>query len=177
MKKPERSNYTTLDFIQWDAAGTLAISPKFQRRGVWGRAAQSYLIDTLLLGFPVPPIYLRMTQDPKKGMIREVVDGQQRLSAILSYVKDKYSLSKNIESPAIGKRFIELEQFQKDAILQFSFICEVFYGVDDSDILKIFARLNTNSVKLNAQELRNGEFFGEFKRSVFELSAEHLEFW
>ncbi|CAN7361128.1 DUF262 domain-containing protein [Bosea sp. LjRoot9] len=177
MKKPERSNYTTLDFMQWKAIDTLVISPKFQRRGVWGRPAQSYLIDTLLLGLPVPPIYLRVAQDAKKGMIREVVDGQQRLSAVLSYVNDGFALSKNIESPAIGKRFSELDQDQKDAIHQFSFICEVFYGVDDSDILRIFARLNTHSVKLNAQELRNGQFFGEFKRSAFGLSFEHLEFW
>lgn len=177
MKKPDRSNYTTIDFRQWQAASGLVISPKFQRRGVWARPAQSYFIDTLLLGLPVPPIYLRVTQDPKLGMVREVVDGQQRLSAVLSYVKDGFALSKNIESPAIGKRFSELTEEQRNAILQYSFICEVFYGVDDSDILRIFARLNTHSVKLNAQELRNGKFFGMFKRTCFDLSFEHLEFW
>lgn len=177
MKKPDRSNYTTIDFMQWQVAGTLVISPKFQRRGVWGRPAQSYLIDTLLLELPVPPIYLRVTQDIKKGMVREVVDGQQRLSAVLAYVNNEYPLSKNIESAAVGKRFQELSPEQRDKILQFSFICEVFYGVDDSDILKIFSRLNTHSVKLNGQELRNGKFFGEFKRSCAEMSFEHLEFW
>lgn len=163
--------------MQWEASNTLAISPKFQRRGVWGRPAQSFLIDTLLLGLPVPPIYLRVIQHPKHGMVREVVDGQQRLSAVLSYIKDGYALSKNIESPAIGKRFSELSPDQQAAIQQYSFICEVFYGVDDSDILKIFARLNTHSVKLNGQELRNGRFFGHFKRTCFDLSFEHLEFW
>jgi hypothetical protein len=177
MKKPERSNYSTIDFMQWKAAGMLVISPKFQRRGVWGRPAQSYLIDTLLLSLPVPPLYLRVAQDPKKGMVREVVDGQQRLSAVLSYVSDQFALSKNIESPAVGKRFSQLTPEQQAAIQQYSFICEVFYGVDDGDILKIFSRLNTHSVKLNAQELRNGRFFGEFKRVCFFLSTEHLEFW
>ncbi|NTG61647.1 DUF262 domain-containing protein [Agrobacterium rhizogenes] len=177
MKKPDRSNYSTLDFMQWKAAGSLVISPKFQRRGVWGRPAQSFLIDTLLLSLPVPPIYLRVAQDPKKGLVREVVDGQQRLSAVLSFVNDEFALSKNIESPSVGKRFSQLSVEQQDAIRQYSFICEVFYGVDDSDILKIFARLNTHSVKLNAQELRNGKFFGQFKRTCFDLSFEHLEFW
>ncbi|RWC45810.1 MAG: DUF262 domain-containing protein [Mesorhizobium sp.] len=178
MRKPDRSNYTPLDFLQWDEAGTLAISPKFQRRGVWSRAAQSFLIDTLLLGLPVPPIYLRVTQDPgKKALVREVVDGQQRVSAILGFMRDKYSLTKNIESPYVGKRFSELDQEARDRISQYSLICEVFYGVEDSDILRIFARLNTHSVKLNAQELRNGKFFGSFKRSAYDLSVEHLEFW
>lgn len=177
MKKPERSNYTTLDFQQWEAAGSLVISPKFQRRGVWGRPAQSYLIDTLLLELPVPPIYLRVVQDKARGLVREVVDGQQRISAVLSFVKDKFALSKNIESDAIGKKFSDLNSDQQNKILQYSFICEVFYGVEDRDILRIFARLNTNSVKLNAQELRNGKYFGKFKGSTFSLATEHLEFW
>jgi len=44
-------------------------------------------------------------------------------------------------------------------------------------VLQIFARLNTYSVPLNAQELRNGRYFGLFKQSVYELAHEHLEFW
>jgi len=178
MRRPDRSNYTPLDFLQWDDAGTLAISPKFQRRGVWTRPAQSFLIDTLLLGLPVPPIYLRVTQDEERQiMIREVVDGQQRISAILDYIRDKYSLTKNIESPYVGKTFSELDKEARDRILHYSLICEVFYGVEDRDILRIFARLNMHSVKLNAQELRNGKFFGQFKRCAYDLSFEHLEFW
>jgi uncharacterized protein with ParB-like and HNH nuclease domain len=178
MRKPERSTYTSLDFQQWQEAGTLVISPKFQRRGVWSRAAQSFLIDTLLLGLPVPPIYLRVVQNPdKKSVIREVVDGQQRVHAVLSYMNDKYGLSRNIESSCVGKRYSELEEDQKDAISQYSFICEVLYGVEDKDILQIFARLNTNSVRANAQELRNGKYFGEFKQSCYGLAVEHLEFW
>jgi hypothetical protein len=178
MRKPDRSNYTPIDFRQWNEGGTLVISPKFQRRGVWTRPAQSYLIDTLLLGLPVPPIYLRVTQDAaRKSMIREVVDGQQRISSILDFMADKYALSKNIESPYVGKRFSALGQEEQDKISQYSLICEVFYGVEDSDILRIFARLNTHAVKLNAQELRNGRFFGEFKRTAYDLAFEHLEFW
>jgi uncharacterized protein with ParB-like and HNH nuclease domain len=178
MRKPERSTYTSLDFQQWQEAGTLVISPKFQRRGVWSRAAQSFLIDTLLLGLPVPPIYLRVVQDiNKKAMIREVVDGQQRVNAVLSYMNDKYRLSRNIESSCVGKRYSELDEGQQNAIAQYSFICEVLYGVEDRDILQIFARLNTNAVRANAQELRNGKYFGEFKQSCYNLAVEHLEFW
>jgi hypothetical protein len=178
MRRPERSTYTPLDFMQWHEAGSLTISPKFQRRSVWSRAAQSFLIDTLLLGLPVPPIYLRIVQDSsRRGVVREVIDGQQRISAIISYMQDKYALSKNIESPCVGRRFSELTDPQKDAIAQFSFVCEVFYGVEDPTVLKIFARLNTHSVRLNNQELRNGKYFGAFKQTVYNLAFEHLEFW
>ena len=178
LNKPDRSAYTPLDFLQWREAGTLHISPKFQRRNVWSRAAQSFLIDTLLLGLPVPPIYLRIVQDAsRRSMIREVVDGQQRISAVLDYLQDKYPLSKNIKSVSTGKRFSELTNNEKDAITQYSFICEVFYGVEDQTILEIFARLNTHSVQLNGQELRNGRYFGKFKQTAYALALEHLEFW
>jgi hypothetical protein len=178
MRKPERSSYTTLDFLQWFEGEALEISPKFQRRGLWNRAAQSYLIDTLLLDLPVPPIYLRIVQNSsQKALLREVVDGQQRINAVVSFVQDKYSLSKNTESSCVGKRFSELSKREQEKILHYSFTCEIFYGADDRDVLRIFARLNTYSVKLNDQELRNGRYFGQFKQCVYELGFEHLEFW
>ncbi|UTP40076.1 DUF262 domain-containing protein [Phenylobacterium sp. LH3H17] len=178
MRRSERSSYTPIDFVQWHEAGTLVISPKFQRRGVWNRAARSYLIDTLLLGLPVPPIYIRVTQDVKRrSVIREIVDGQQRVSAILDYMNDKFTLGKNIESPCAGKRFKNLTEQEQDRISQYSFVCEVFYGVEDDDILRVFSRLNTYSVRLNDQELRNGQYFGDFKQSVYKLALEHLAFW
>jgi uncharacterized protein with ParB-like and HNH nuclease domain len=105
MQKSERSTYTSIDFRQWQSSGRLVISPKFQRRGVWNRAQRSYLIDTLILDLPVPPVYIRVVQsDDKNSIVREVVDGQQRVSAILDYMDDKYSLANKIESPFAGKR-------------------------------------------------------------------------
>jgi hypothetical protein len=178
MKKPDRSSYTPLDFLKWYEDGGLLISPKFQRRGVWSRAAQSYLIDTLLLGLPVPPIFLRVVQDKaNKTVVREVIDGQQRISAVLGFLKDEYALSKNIESLCAGKLYSGLTDVQQDSIAHFSFICEVFYGVEDAEVLQVFARLNTHSVKLNSQELRNGKYFGKFKQSSYRMASQHLEFW
>lgn len=178
MRKSERSSYTPLDFLAWYTAGTLEISPKFQRRSVWSRNAKSYLIDTLLLQLPVPPIYLRIVQSAdKKSMIREVIDGQQRMTAVLEFLQGKFSLASNIESPCKGKKFEELTDEEKDKITQYTFICEIFHGVGDREILQVFSRMNMNSVKLNDQELRNGKFFGAFKRTCYNLAYEHLEFW
>lgn len=177
-RRPERSTYTPFDFVEWAQAGTLSLTPKFQRRHVWTTPARSYLIDTLLLGMPVPPIYIRIVQnDERNRIIREVIDGQQRISAILDFVSGKFSLSKNVESPVAGKRFSSLSKSSQDSILQYSFICEVFHGIEDAEVLSIFARLNTHSVKLNSQELRNGKWFGYFKRASYDLALEHLPFW
>lgn len=178
MKKPDRSTYTALDFAGWQAASTLEITPKFQRRGVWNTAAQSFFIDTLMLGMPVPPLYLRVVQGPKKDkVVREVVDGQQRITAVLKYMADEFSLSKGIDSPAKGKKFSQLSQEQQDQITQYALICEVFHGISDAEVLSIFQRLNTYSVKLNDQELRNGQYFGQFKSLVYELAYQNIEFW
>lgn len=176
--KPDRSSYTALDFEGWRAAGSLVITPKFQRRPVWSTAQRSYLIDTILRGLPIPPVFLRVRQsDDKKKTIREVIDGQQRISAVLDFVNGQYALSKALEGPNAGKRFPQLQPDDQDQIKEYPFACELFHGIDDPTVLEIFARLNTYSVQLNAQELRNGKYFGHFKKLIYELAREHLEFW
>lgn len=178
MDKAERSTYTPLDFISWRESRSLVIAPKFQRRTVWTTPARSYLIDTLLRGMPVPPIYIRVVQSAdKKRITREIIDGQQRISAVLDYIDGKYALSKTLNAPYSGKKMSDLDDDQQNAIRQYSFICEVFHGISDPEVLEIFARLNQYSVSLNAQELRNGRFFGHFKQSAYSLAYEHLEFW
>jgi len=178
MQKPDRSSYTPLDFLSWREVKSFVLVPKFQRRGVWPAPARSFLIDTLLRGFPVPPIYLRTAQsEDKKRTVREVIDGQQRLSAVLDYIDEKYSLSKVVGGPQVGKTFSELGESDKNLIRTYSFICETLHGASDQEVLEIFARLNTYSVPLNAQELRNGKYFGGFKQTAYRLAHEHIEFW
>lgn len=178
MKKSERSTYTALDFQGWNENNTLVLTPKFQRRGVWTKGARSYFIDTLIRGMPVPPIFLRVRQsDDKKKIVREVVDGQQRLSAVLKFLANDYRLPSSLDKRWAGKRFSDLDAEFKDSIREFSFICEVFQSVSDADILEVFARLNTYSVPLNAQELRNGRYFGFFKQSAYRLAYSYVDFW
>lgn len=178
MQKPERSLYTPQDFLQWRETGILELTPKFQRRGVWKPSARSYFIDTLLRQMPVPPIYIRVVQaDDHKKSVRQVIDGQQRISCVLDYLDGKFRLSRVLPSPWAGKSFDNLNPDQQQKILATTFSTELFQGISDAEVLQIFARLNTYSVPLNAQELRNGRFFGVFKQSAYELSHEHLEFW
>jgi hypothetical protein len=178
MKAPVRSVYTPLDFAQWKASDSLSLTPKFQRRGVWKPAARSFFIDTLLRGMPVPPIYIRQTQSEKRDRtIREVVDGQQRVSAVLAFMEGEYRLSKSLKAPWAGKTFGQLSPEESEQVTAFPFAAEVFHGISDLEVLEIFARLNTYSVPLNAQELRNGRHFGLFKQTVYALAYEHLEFW
>ena len=178
MNKPDRFAYTPLDFQDWHLRGVLSIQPKFQRREVWSTPKKSYLIDTILKQMPVPPIFLRVAQaETKNKIVREVIDGQQRISAVLGFMEGKFSLSKPQAAEHGAARFDKLSVAKQDLIRQFSFICESFQGISDVEVLEIFARVNTYSVPLNRQELLNGKYFGFFKSSAYRLAYEHLEFW
>lgn len=178
MQKPDRSTYTPNDFLSWRETQAIELTPKFQRRGVWKPAARSFFIDTLLREMPIPPIYLRVVQSMERNrIVRQVVDGQQRVSAVLAFIDGEYRLSRTLPAPWAGKTFEGLTPEEQHRITGYGFAAEVFQGISDLQVLEIFARLNTYSVPLNAQELRNGRWFGYFKQTAYELAHEHLEFW
>jgi hypothetical protein len=90
--------YRVLDFYEWDKRDGLYLQPKFQRRPSWTEQARSYLIDTILKELPVPKLFLReITNLKNKTTIREVVDGQQRLRAVLDFIEGKLVVSRNFQ--------------------------------------------------------------------------------
>jgi hypothetical protein len=178
MQKPDRSIYRPQDYLEWRENNTLDITPKFQRRGVWSHNARSFFVDTLLQLMPVPPIYLRITQaQGTKSIRKQVIDGQQRIAAVLDFIDGKYNLSNTLSGAWAGKSFTGLKEEERNAILTYPFSTEVFQGISDLEVLQVFSRLNTYSVPLNAQELRNGRYFGFFKQTAYGLAYENLEFW
>jgi hypothetical protein len=148
--KTEQATYTPNDFVLWQENKLIEITPKFERRAVWGTPARSFFIDTLLRGMTVPPLYFRMAQNrPKTKTIREVVDGQQRVRSVLEFVAGGYRLSKTLKAPWAGMKFDQLTDDQQQQILQFSFPTQTFKGISDAHILEVFCRLNMNGVGLN----------------------------
>ncbi len=73
--------------------------------------------------------------------------------------------------------FSDLPKEVQGRFLEYEFVVVLLSGATDSDVLNIFARLNSYSETLNRQELLNARFFGEFKTFVYDLGREHLEFW
>ncbi|HXY36105.1 MAG TPA: DUF262 domain-containing protein, partial [Planctomycetaceae bacterium] len=165
-------------FLQWRDAGALVITPKFQRRGVWTPQQRSYFIDTMLREMPSPPLYLRNIYDTKKKkVIHEVIDGQQRLSAVLDFYDSKYALSPTLEAKYKGKRYDKLTAHQQGILMRYRFNCAAFDAITDTEVFEIFRRLNTWSSPLTKQELRHGNWFGYFSQTAEELAMEHLPFW
>lgn len=134
-------------------------------------------MDTILRGYPVPPLHLRLERNPKRGMVRDVIDGQQRLRALFDFIEGKYKLSSQLDSSWAGKGWDQLSESERNQIESYGFQIYQYQNIDDATILEIFARINTYSVALNSQELRHGRYFGEFRQSAYSLAFKHLEFW
>lgn len=163
-----------------DLAGReeLDLTPEFQRRSVWTDKARSYLIDTIVRGKPIPKIYIRTTENPTTGKtVQAVVDGQQRLTSILTFLKDGFPINRTHNTELGGKRFSQLDKQVQKGILYYELTCDFLLDAPDVEIYDIFARLNKYPVKINDQELRNSQFFGEFKSTVYELALEFNTFW
>lgn len=178
MQQPTATSYPISDFLDWRADRRLTVAPKFQRRDVWSDKAKSYLIDTILRSLPIPPLLIRLAIDPETHRTsREVVDGQQRLRAVLDYVDNRFPVLRVHNDQFGGCYFRDLDDDTQYRFMRYRFLLNVLDDVDDRDILSIFARINTHTVVLNAQERRNAEFFGAFSQLVARLALEHYDFW
>jgi hypothetical protein len=183
--------FTLSDIIAWMRNGALVLSPKFQRRQVWPPTAKSGLVDTVVRGLPMPAIFIRERAANLDSLekTRDVVDGQQRLRTLLGYVdpkllpdydpkKDDFAVRPSHNKEIAGKTFDQLPDELKQAILDYEFTVFVFpAGAKDEQILDIFSRINSTGVKLTPQELRNAQFYGEFKTVTYSLGNKHLSNW
>ncbi len=145
-------------------------SPKYQRMGnVWSKDQKQLLIDSIINGFDIPKLYFNFM--PKDNLKRNynyaVIDGKQRLEAIIEFIEDKFPLSNNFkflcDCPTnfyldiAGKKFSEIDSIEPSIIakiLNYS-MCIVFMDTDDPDIInETFIRLNSG-ISVNTAEKRN----------------------
>lgn len=140
--------------------GELVISPEFQRVFRWKEEAQTKFIESLLLGIPIPPIFVAETGEN----IWELVDGLQRISTVLSFFGKLKDKKKNNLVLGAAPILSELEGLTVDTLpLNFKLllkraVCRVEVIRYDSEFdmrYELFNRLNTGGVKLSEQEIRN----------------------
>lgn len=181
MKNFDSRTYSINDFLEWEDKKQLQLSPKFQRRSVWTDTARSYLMDTIVRGKPIPKIFIRQQINPQTRVsIREVVDGQQRLRTILSYLHDGFQISRRHNAQYGGVFFSQLSQIDADIqtnILSYELSVDLLVNMPDPEVLDVFGRLNSYAVILNAQEKINAQHFGPFKTLSDSIAHSLNDFW
>lgn len=161
--------------------GRIVIDNSFQRKYVWSRKNQISLIESILLGYPIPEFIFHERFSPyQRNLI--VIDGQQRIGALTDFVNGEFSLSrkylidKKLAQEVGDKKFEDLNHEQRLSFLDYPLSFRIINSeLDDNEVRAIFTRLNSNSLPLNPQELRNATFDGEFLKLAEKLAD--LEFW
>lgn len=166
---------------------TLILQPKYQRNPIWSIGQKCFLIDSLISGCPIPQVYINIKTTggaANKKTYYEVVDGQQRLRAILEFLKDEWPLIATAAKaypvseeykPHVNKKYSELPEKLQNAIWDYPIAVQEIRGWDDSEIRAMFRRLNYVNERLNQQELRHSQYFGEFNEAVEHLAKN--AFW
>lgn len=169
------TNRTVVWFKKANDSGDLQMKPPFQRNPVWIHPQKSYLIDSILNGFPIPELYMQEFVDESGNEQHIVIDGQQRIRACLEFIEGRYEIKED-ESPSWGgMKFDDLSPDDKKKIFGYTFIVRVLPDMSDDDIRGIFQRLNKNVVALNAQELRQATYWGPFIKTMQDIS--NYSYW
>lgn len=176
----------TLEVLRtkWDS-GELIIPP-FQRGYVWAQAQASKLIESFLVGLPVPAIFLYTERSSERSL---VVDGQQRLRTVFyffdGFFGSEHSSRRTVfrlkglsdESPYANMTYEELCETNEAAARRLrnsvlrAFIIRQLDPNDDTSVFHIFERLNTGGTFLHNQEVRNAVCGGSFNDLLHELNA------
>lgn len=178
MKSYDSRTYSINDFVEWDSTGSLELNAAFQRRSVWNDKAKSYLMDTIIRGKPIPKVFVRQKINVMtKKSIREIVDGQQRMRTILSFVKDGFVISRAQNKEFGGKKFSQLPEDVREQLLSYEISVDLLINLPNDEILDIFSRLNSYAIILNPQEKINANHFGPFKILADNLGRKYAEYW
>lgn len=172
------SRKTISDISSMFSEGRLVVDETYQRRSVWGEKDKIRLVETVLLKLVIPVLFFwKAETDPETGAsITHIVDGQQRIKAICSYINNEFKLKPQflLDSSARGKYsnkfFKDLEPEDKKAFWNYQLmVIDIDPAATRADIITMFNRLNLTDYNLNDQEKRNS-MSGEFASLARELS-------
>ena len=169
--------FSVFEYLRQKDKGKIITQPDFQRNLVWKEKSKSKFIESILLNFPIPFIYLNEIIE-KKGTTAEskymIIDGLQRTSTLESFYKNKFALSDLDAIPQYnGSKFDTLPEILKTKfedkklnifILKPSTPMEVVYD--------LFNRINTGGTQLNRQEVRNCIYIGKSTKLLKDLSEQ-----
>jgi len=169
-----RQNFQTISwFSDLYKRQLLNLEPPYQRRSVWNQSYKDDFIDTVLLQYPAPAIFLYEEVSEEGTSIYQVVDGKQRLTAVFEFSTGVFPVSETSPlSHLRGKYFEQLSREEKTAFWTYQFPIEYLPTNEETIINGIFQRINKNTARLTRQELRHARFGGQFITAAEELAEQ-----
>ncbi|CAH7250756.1 conserved hypothetical protein [Vibrio chagasii] len=146
--------------------GEILLQPDFQRGEVWSSSKKKLLIDTVLRKWHIPPVHVVVMMDGSY----EVLDGQQRLTAIRDFVENKYAIDGTIQpkddfiQALHGKRYRDLDSVVKREFDRYTLKINEINNYNPGEPSELFHRLN-QTVKLTSSEARNA-IYGSVRNSI-----------
>jgi len=173
---------TITSVVEMFSNETLIVDDSYQRRSVWNEKDKVRLIETILLNLVMPELFFWPADvNPDTGkMITHIVDGQQRIKAIVSFVNNEYKLDCKYLLDSFAKEnyadkfFKDLEPEQKRLFWGYNLmVVDIDQSATKKDIISMFNRLNLTDYNLNDQEKRNSKS-GEFAELANEIAQNDI---
>jgi hypothetical protein len=170
------TNHRILKLYNMIKAGELVLRPEFQRKLVWNDSHKESFVNTILLELPFPEIYFAdgdINLEKKQGT-QLVVDGQQRLDTIRRYIDDKALPESERLVLKDTLRFVELSEERQTKFLDYQVVVRDLGRIDDKTIQEVFKRINSVQYALNAVEVANALYDGEFISAAKSIAESDL---
>ncbi len=171
--KIDRVQFSIFELKRRYDRGLICLDPDFQRNFVWKQKQKSELIESVIMGIPLPLIYLAETMEGKLV----IVDGRQRLTTFFHFMDNKFALNGLKILPDLnGCRFSDFEEDKKKRkfatdIEDFQLVIQIIkYPTPDRVRFDIFDRVNRGGTPLNNQEMRNALYQGKSTRLLSSLA-------
>lgn len=182
-------DWTVETIVRQIQQGNIDLDPAFQRRNAWRDHRRSRLIESFILGFPVPQLVL--AENPRRRGTFVVIDGKQRLMTIAGLYLPEFrdywaqprfsglSVLTDLNGTLLDAFLVESQHAKERRQLGNADIrTTVITGFTDEDVLyDIFYRINTGSVPLSSQELRQVLNRGEFAKYLLQITGEPNPLW
>ena len=164
----DSKDFTLSNLREMFDEGDIITNPDYQRDYVYDNKKASKLIESILMGIPIPTVYLCQEDDETFS----VIDGQQRITSFVHYLENEFPLTALTELPELnGLRYKDLEKPVQKRLKSASLRAIIILKESQDLKYEIFARLNQGAVSLRPQELRNCIFRGTFNNMLEELAG------
>ena len=165
-----KEQYSVFEILRNIKRKTINIAPDFQRYNVWTDLQRSELIESIIVGIPIPMLYLFEDDNGNK----QVIDGKQRLTTLVDFINGKFPLKHLKMKVDLNGYFFDDLEFITQSKIEDCNLQTYIIQPPTPEIVKyyIFDRINRGGTQLNQQEMRHALHHGKATNLLYELASD-----